>query len=846
MIRRWFWREWKTPSLLLVWISLSLAFACVLALSGMGQRLTLAMSQQGRDLLAADRVISSNNALSPEWLAQAEQQGLQLSEQLMFMSMAFAGDQMQLVAVKAVDAAYPLYGTLQRQPDDLQLRSGQVMVAPRLLALLGLEVGATLELGDGQFTIAGTVEAEPDSGFNPFMVAPRVLMLHEDAAKTGAIQPGGRLSYRYLFAGSPSALDEYGRWLTPKLQTGQRWYGAEESGGTVGNNLTRARQFILLSALLMLLLAGAAVAVSVSHYCQRRFDLVAVLKTLGATRAQLRTLILGHTALLLLLSVLAGSLAGMLLEQALLRAIRGLFSTPLPAVGVMPWVWAFSCVLLITVLVGARPYLQLLQTPPLRVLRRSQLGQTVPLHYYLPVCAAIIVLLLIGLAGASPLLWALLGGVLLLALILGLAGWGSLLLLRRVAGYEFAATSGRKLPVWRLSLRLAMARLLRRPQMTLVQLSAFSFSFMLLALLLLLRGDLLTRWQQQLPPDSPNYFLINIAPTNTLAVTSMLAQHQVQPSTLYPVVRGRLSEINGQPAQALIASNNQGSEALERELNLTWSASIPLSASLLQSSAILQIETPDSNGSVVPRVPVSVERGIAERLGLRVGDQLVFTVATRRILATVGDVRTVQWESLQPNFYFIFPAGVLESLPQTMMTSFRYQETSESQLAPDQRLLVQLTRQFPTINVLDVTAIITQVSAILQQVSRSLELMVALVLLCGAVLLVAQVQVGMQQRRHELVLYRTLGASGTLMRQTLRLEFWLLGAVAGVVAAVGADATLWLLQRYAFDFPAQLNLWIWGLLPLCSAVSIGVLGELACRPLLRHNTLEQLRRLGSD
>ncbi|MGL5800205.1 MAG: FtsX-like permease family protein, partial [Plesiomonas sp.] len=195
---------------------------------------------------------------------------------------------------------------------------------------------------------------------------------------------------------------------------------------------------------------------------------------------------------------------------------------------------------------------------------------------------------------------------------------------------------------------------------------------------------------------------------------------------------------------------------------------------------------------------------------------------------------------------FIFPAGVLESLPQTMMTSFRYQEASESQLAPDQRLLVQLTRQFPTINVLDVTAIITQVSAILQQVSRSLELMVALVLLCGAVLLVAQVQVGMQQRRHELVLYRTLGASGTLMRQTLRLEFWLLGAVAGVVAAGGADATLWLLQRYAFDFPAQLNLWIWGLLPLCSAVSIGVLGELACRPLLRHNTLEQLRRLGSD
>ncbi|CNE90852.1 permease [Yersinia bercovieri] len=791
MIWRWFWREWRSPSLLIVWLALTLAVACVLALGTISDRMEKGLSQQSRDFLAGDRVLSAAHPVPEGWLLEAKQQGLTVSRQLSFMTMTFAGDRPQLADVKATDLAYPLYGKLETQPAGARLEPGTVLVAPRLLSLLGVKVGDRLEVGDTSLKIVGEVIQEPDSGFNPFQTSPRILINLTDVEKTGAIQPGSRLTYRYMFAGSPQAVAQFSDWLTPQLKPEQRWYGLQESGGALGKSLQRAQQFLLLSALLTLLLSIAAVAVAMGHYCRSRYDLVAVLKTLGAGRRALRRLIIGQWLAVLVLAGLCGSLIGLLFEGILVRLLSPVLPAALPAAGAWPWVWSMGSLVLISLLVGIRPYRQLLATQPLRVLRRDVSANVWPLRYFIPVMMVIVVGLLALLMGGNSLLWAILGGMVVLALLLGVIGWGGLLLLRR-------------LTVTRLSLRLAINRLLRQPWMTLTQLAAFSLSFMLLALLLVLRGDLLDRWQQQLPPDSPNYFLLNMTPQQVPQVTEFLAQHQITPATFYPIVRVRLSEINQQLATERVHEDDPGGEAVNRELNLTWQQDLPAHNIL-------------TAGQWPPKADeVSMEQGIAERLGIKIGDKLTFSGDTQSFEATVSSIRQVDWESLRPNFYFIFPPGALDKQPPTWLTSFRYQGDGEA--------LTQLNRQFPTLSLLDIGAMLKQVGQVLQQVSRALEVMVVLVIICGTLLLLAQVQVGMRQRRQELVVYRTLGASKRLLRGTLWWEFALLGLVAGLAAAIGAEAALWALQRLVFDFPWQPNWVMWWLLPLAAALLLSLCG----------------------
>ncbi len=804
MIWRWFWREWRSPSLLIVWLALTLAVACVLALGTISDRMEKGLSQQSRDFLAGDRVLKTSHPAPEEWLLEAKQQGLSVSRQLSFMTMTFAGDRPQLADVKATDLAYPLYGKLETLPADVKLEPGTALVAPRLLALLGVKVGDTLEVGDTSLKIIGEVLQEPDSGFNPFQTAPRILINLADVEKTGAIQPGSRLSYHYMFAGPTEAITQFSDWLTPQLKPDQRWYGLQESGGALGKSLQRAQQFLLLSALLTLLLSIAAVAVAMGHYCRSRYDLVAVLKTLGAGRSALRRLIIGQWLSVLVLAGLCGSVIGLLFEKILVRLLSPVLPAALPAAGVWPWVWSMGSLILISLLVGIRPYRQLLATQPLRVLRRDVSANVWPLRYFIPVMIVIVVGLLALLMGGNTLLWAILGGMVVLALLLGVVGWGGLLLLRR-------------LTVTRLSLRLAINRLLRQPWMTLTQLAAFSLSFMLLALLLVLRGDLLDRWQQQLPPDSPNYFLLNMTSQQVPQVTEFLTQHQITPSTFYPIVRVRLSEINQQLATERVAEDAPGGEAVNRELNLTWQQDLPAHNIL-------------TAGQWPPKADeVSIEQGIADRLGIKIGDKLTFSGDTQSFGATVSSVRQVDWESLRPNFYFIFPPGALDGQPQTWLTSFRYHGDGE--------VLTQLNRQFPTLSLLDIGAMLKQVGQVLQQVSRALEVMVVLVIICGTLLLLAQVQVGMRQRRQELVVYRTLGASKRLLRGTLWWEFALLGLVAGLAAAIGAEAALWALQRLVFDFPWQPNWVMWWLLPLAAALLLSLCGGWLGARLLRGRAL---------
>ncbi|MGM3174917.1 putative ABC transporter permease subunit YbbP [Dickeya lacustris] len=807
MIWRWFWREWRSPSLLIVWLALTLSVACVLALGAISDRMEKGLNQQSRDFLAGDRVLRASRPVEEAWLQHAQQQGLAVSRQVSFMTMAYAGDSAQLAQVKATDASYPLYGELKTLPPGLRVGPGQVLVAPRLLALLGRNVGDSLDLGDTTLTIAGELVAEPDAGFNPFDTAPRVIMNLADVEKTGALQPGARITWRYMFAGDALPIAHFSEYIKPQLKADQRWFGMGDAPNALGKSLQRAQQFLLLCALLTLLLSVAAVAVAMGQYCRSRTSLVAILKTLGAGRQALRRLIIGQWLSVLVLAALCGSLLGMAFEALLMRALLPVLPAELPAAGLWPLGWALGTLVLISLLVGMRPYRQLLATQPLRVLRQETTVTVWPLRYYLPCVVAVVTAALVLLSGGSALLWSLLGGVLALSLLLGAIGWGSLWLLRR-------------LTLRRLALRLAINRLLRQPWSTLGQLAAFSLSFMLLALLVLLRGDLLERWQQQLPPGSPNYFVLNLSSEQVPQLKAFLSDHQVNTQTFYPIVRARLTEMNGLRATDLVREDDPGGDTVNRELNLTWLALLP------EHNVLTEGQWPPKAGEV------SIEQGVAQRLGIKLGDTLTFTGDTQPFRATVSSLRRVDWESLRPNFFFIFPPGALEGQPQSWLTSFRYDGATGAD-----SVITQLNRQFPTLTVLDVGTILQQIGAVLQQVGLALEVMVVLVLVCGGLLLLAQIQVGMRQRRQELMVYRTLGAAKRLLRATLWWEFAVLGLCAGVAAAFGADMALWLLQRKVFDFPWQPNLVLWGVLPALAGLLLSLCGGWLGLRLLRGNAL---------
>ncbi|MDX7987987.1 ABC transporter permease [Xenorhabdus sp. 12] len=808
MIWRWFWREWRTPSLLIVWLSLTLAVACVLSLGRISDRIDQSVHYQSRDFLAGDLVLRASYPVDETWLKRAQEQGLTLSRQISFSTMTYAGDIPQLAQVKAADNRYPLYGELETNPPKLRPEQGTVLVAPRLLRLLGVEVGDNLDVGDATLKISGELLQEPDSGFSPFQISPRILINIADAETTGAIQPGSRLTYRYMFSGAPDAIESFRQFVDPQLKADQRWLTLEQDNSVLGQSIERAQQFLLLSALLTLLLAVAAMAVSMSHYCRSRHNLVAILKTLGAGRWALRQWIIGQWLVILSAAIVLGSVLGLIFESALIRILAGMLPKMLPAAGVWPWVWAIGALLGITLLVGVRPYHQLMATQPSRVLRSDITAAIWPLRYYLPVVAMILTGGLILLAGTKPLLWSLLAGILIIALLLALLGWGGLWLLRRVTFRQ-------------LSLRLAVNRLICRPFQTMTQLAAFSLSFMLLALLVMARGDLLDRWQQQLPPDSPNYFLLNITQPQITSINELLAKHQVKPTEFYPVILARLTEINGQSAIEWADKKHPNSTTVRRELNLTWKSALPPFNTVIKGTW-----PPKAN-------EVSLEQGVAERLKIDVGDQLTFTGDTRTFHATVSSIRKVDWESVNPNFIFILAKETLENQPKMWLTSFHYEGNG--------KLLTEINRHFPTISMLDIGSIVKQAQGILHQVSKALEIMVILVMICGALLLLAQIQVGMSQRQLELVVYRTLGASKKLLRRTLWSEFALLGFMAGLAAAFGAEVALWLLQTQVFDFPWQPQWQMWILLPIMSSLLLSLCGGWLGIRLLRRQS--QYRRL---
>ncbi|MDH1262853.1 ABC transporter permease [Pseudomonas sp. GD03944] len=814
-------RDARSGELRVLFFALLVAVAASTAIGYFSARLNDGMMLRASEFLGADLLLSGSAPARQEQIDSGKQAGLEHARVVEFSSVIAGDENIQLASIKAGDDAYPLRGQLKSAAEPYGAeevgdgpRPGEAWAEARLFAALDLKPGDSIEVGAKTLRLSRVLTYLPDEAGDFYSLNPHVLIHLDDLAATGVVQPGSRVRYREQWRGDAEALATYRDAVTPGLEPHQRLEDARDGSRQVGGALGRAERYLNLASLAAVLLAGVAVALSAARFAARRFDASALMRCLGLSRNQALGLFSLQLAILGLAASLTGALLGWFGQYALFYLLQGLLPAEVPPGDAWPAIAGMATGLVALAGFGLPPLAALGRVPPLRVLRRDLLP--VPASSWLVYGAALLALGVImwRLSLDLQLTFALLGGGLLAAALLG----GLLLLglqgLRRLL-------AGATLP-W----RLGLGQLLRHPLAAAGQSLAFGLIILAMALIALLRGELLDTWQDQLPEDAPNHFALNVLPTEKDAFAARLAELSPHPAPLYPVVPGRLIMINGEPVRQLVTKESRGERAIQRDLSLTWAADLPADNRLTAGSWWSAAPASDLPG-------VSVESELAESLQLTLGDRLTFTVGGLNREVQVTNLREVDWNSFQPNFYMIFEPGTLQDLPVTYLTSFHLPANQE-------RELVELSRAFPAVTLLQVEALLAQLRSILAQVTVAIEFVLLFVLAAGLAVLFAGLQATLDERIRQGALLRALGAERALMQKARRTEFGLLGAASGVLAALGCELISFLLYRYAFDLQWSPHPWLL-LLPLIGALLVGSAGVLGTRRALNASPLTVLR-----
>jgi putative ABC transport system permease protein len=813
-------RDARSGELRVLFFALLVAVTASTAIGYFGARLNGAMLLRATEFLGADLVLQGSSAARPEQLQAAPT--LEHARVVEFTSVIATDTGIQLSSIKAVDNRYPLRGELKSAaqpygPETVGGRPapGEAWVEPRLLAALDLKIGDSIDVGQKTLRLSRVLTYEPDRAGNFYSLTPRVMINLDDLPATGIIQPGSRVTYRELWSGPAEALATWRQTLAEHLDPNQRLLDSRDSNQQIGGALGKAERYLNMASLVAVLLAGVAVALSASRFALRRFDASALLRCLGLSRREVLLLFCIQLAVLGGLACISGALLGWVAQLGLFALLQGLLPGTLPAGGALPAVAGIATGLVALAGFALPPLAGLGRVPPLRVLRRDMLPVATSTWVTYGVALLALGLIMWRLSLDLLLTFALLGGGLIAALLLG----GLLLL---------GLQSLRRLLVDApLPWRLGLGQLLRHPLAAAGQALAFGLILLSMALIALLRGELLDTWQNQLPKDAPNYFVLNILPAEKEAFTDHLRDISARAAPLYPIVPGRLTAINGKPVADFVTADSRGENATQRDLSLTWAADLPAGNRITAG----QWWDPMATDSAVPGV--SVEAKLADSLKLTLGDQLTFNVGGMIRDVKVTSLRDVSWDNFKPNFFMIFQPGTLKDLPTTYLTSFY--------LAPghDQQI-VELARAFPAATLLQVEALLEQLRSILSQVTLAVEYVLLFVLAAGMTVLFSGLQATLDERIRQGALLRALGAERRLLVKARRIEFGLLGAASGMLAALGTELISWVLYRFAFHLQWSPHLWLL-VLPLVGALLIGGAGIFGTRRALNASPLTVLR-----
>ena len=818
-------QSFKSTGIYLLIIALTLAISATTALKFSNEQIQNAVALQAAEMLAGDLVLSDNEPLPKEWRDQAKQLDLQQSEVTFFSTMAYTDEQFVMVNVKAIDQAFPLRGELQLQPAKTKIQSGEIWLSPRAMDLLKVKLGDQLNIADAAFKVTAKIEQDSNQelGFSGF--SPTVIISQADVARTNAIQVGSRIEYRLLMAGSPDSTQEYealfkqqlksenGSAETPAEVQGQefeeqsslRLRNASEGNTRLMKPIANLDTFLQLANILTILLCGIAIALTAQRYVQQNQDHIALMRCIGATKQQILSAYLALLGTVLLIAMSIGTVVGIGLGYGLLQLMLQLipnleieFSAMAMLLGPLPVAMLTSAVVLLGFVMPS--LLQLLNTPPIRVIRQQEKSVQSMLWMLLTGTLSLIIFSVILTENLLLTAWVI-GAIIVLCAVLYLTVWLILKLLRNQ--------------------KLNLSAYVRTPSQTALQITALALGLSLITVLAVLRTDLLERWQQQLPQGTPNQFVYGLPPFDMPDLKAQIEQNGWKSTPLYPNVRGRLVAKNDQPfAPELVKSNN----TLKRELNLTQSDSYPQDNVIIRGDAALQ-----QVGTV------SVEANTAEELGIKIGDKLSFSLPEGVLEAKVINLRTVEWESFSPNFFFIFAPNSMDANAGSYLGSFYVPEQ-------DKDKLVSVIQQFSNTVFIDVSLILKEIKRIVNVLVQIVTILAVLVSISGFLVLMACLNLLMDERKREVALLRSFGSSKQKLKTMMSLEIGFIGLFAGVVSCLFAEV-ISAIASYRMDLMIQPHWEIWIILPIFMTVLCALIGRYRLSYLSDIPPLQSLREM---
>ncbi len=815
-------REWRSGDLAVLFFALFVAVASLTGVGFLVDRIDRAMRAQANEVLGADLRLVSPVAIDGRYEDEARRRGLKTTHLTTTLSVVLKGDATQLSNVIAVTEGYPLRGKVKvsdrpfgppEETPDLPA-PGEAWGDSRTLAALEAQVGDEITVGAAQLRVGRVLISRPDQGTGFVDLTPDLLMNLEDLPATELIQPGSRARNAVLFAGDPEDTASFAVWLKENKTPAERLLDIEEVSPEVSNANSRAGRFLQLASLASVLLCAAAIAMTARRYVKRHLDIVALMKTLGASQSFVLAISITQLVCIALAATVLGALVGYLAHAGLLRMLEGLIATELPPPGWRP-VWTGLAAALLLLIGFALPsILQLSRVPAIRILRRDIGPPRLAVMLAWGPAVLAIGLLILSVTRERNLALGFLGGLSVATLALAAAGFGLVKLAARTRSGVGVA--------W----RYGVANLSRRSAESVAQIVALGLGLSALLLLAVIRGDLVKDWRQSLPDDAPNYFFVNIPPDDRPAFEAFLDDEGGKLTRMLPMIRGRMTQINGVPVTELAAQNPRAEGFMQREQNLTWAAQIGPDNTITEGKWFTEAD----HGQPL----VSVATDFQESMDLKLGDRLQFDIAGEIVDTTISSFRRVQWDSLQPNFFLMFPPGLLEGAAGTYMASANFRPSSPGVVA-------QLVRQFPSVSIFDMDDLLSQVRSIIDKAVLAVQSVFMFTLLAGTAVLLAAVQSTRDERRYESAMLRTLGARrGTVLAGVL-IEFALLGLIAGVLAAAVASIGGYLIATRLLEIPYSPDplLWIVGM--LAGVVLVCLAGWLATRSAISRPPMEILR-----
>ena len=816
-------RDLRSGELSILLIAIVVAVSAMTAVGFFTDRVGRAIKMQASAVLAADLVIRSPAPIETSFLEDARKLGLGTAESMSFLTMALSGEENVLTIINAVSQDYPLRGELLVSEEMF----GQASVAtgvpepgtgwaePGLLARMNIDLGEVIGVGAAEIRITRVLEYQPnDAGGGLTNLAPGLMVNLKDVPSFDVIRPGSRATYRELFAGG----EEQVRVLRENIEAANlesaSVRGVEDAGEQINAAIDRAQRFLTLASLVTVILAAVATAMASRRYALRHLEGVALLKSMGATQGLIQRNTLIQLAIVILGTASLGSALGYFAQGTLVVLAADFLKVSLPDTS--PEAGILGLVTAATITIGfALPHLLALKnTAPIRVLRNDLPPPALRSGVTYGIAIATLLLLIYSIVRDLMLLVFVAGGLAVVALSAVAGGWA---LVKGLAQFRGAAGVA-----W----RYGLANISRRGKESVVQIVAFALSLMVLLLLMVVRTDILKEWRQTIPADAPNYFLINIEPESWPGIESFCRDEMDTTPDFLPFIRGKLVRINGIAADETEFVDPRGANFANREANLTWRSTLPESNKVEAGKWWAD----DFDGEI----QVSLEVGLARSLGVGIGDTLGFSVGGEEFDAPVTSLRTVEWDSMQPNFYVMLSPGLVRELPQTYVASVFVP-------AEKRRMLSQFVRTFPGVTLLDLEVILGQVRMVIDRASLAVEYVFLFTLVAGIVVLLAAIQATRDERRFESALLHTLGASRRKVLQVIAVEFIALGSLAGILAALGATAVGYVLANQIFGLSYVVNpyLWVYGV--LAGTVVVGVTGTLATRSAVTEPPILVLR-----